>query len=198
MECQEDPDVESTGSSYQWNSDYWYDTPIKYSCPHGQAFEGQDKRVMYGNCTFQSGDTEKVFWRFNSTRQLPNCVGKEKCSHVCVFHRSRFQRIASASSSHVFQTVPLWFTLPTATSLAPRPQSLVTMGLSSLRLQKTRPLKFQPPPPPQPQQLPRVQQQRLQQPQPLQQQHLFPPIVLVNCQPGLHTEGHVSDMPALK
>ena len=85
MECQEDPDLDSTGSSYVWNSDYWYDTPIKYICPEGQSFEDQDKRVMYGNCTFQSGNTDMIFWRFNSTRQLPNCVGKEKCVHILGF-----------------------------------------------------------------------------------------------------------------
>ena len=85
MECHEDPDLDSTGSSYVWNSDYWYDTPIKYTCPEGQSFEDQDKRVMYGNCTFQSGDTEKIFWRFNSSRQLPNCVGKENSEHILVF-----------------------------------------------------------------------------------------------------------------
>ena len=176
MECQDEPDLSSSGSTSEWNGDYWYNTQIKYSCPHGQAFNGQDKRVLYGNCTFQSGDTQKIYWRYNSSRQLPNCIGENKLQMSQADTFPFLQRIALATFSRESLIVLQWFIPPTTMNLEQRQRSHAMMASFSQRLPRTRPPKYQR------QQLrPRQQHQQplqLQPPQQQRQQHLLLEIVV--------------------
>ena len=47
-------------------------TPVKYVCPVGKAFDGLYTRIEWGNC---SGSGLNAFWKYNSSSPLPDCIG---------------------------------------------------------------------------------------------------------------------------
>ena len=47
-------------------------TSVKYTCPLGQAFGGLYTREEWGNC---SGSSANVYWKYNSSSPLPDCIG---------------------------------------------------------------------------------------------------------------------------
>ena len=47
-------------------------TSVKYTCPLGQAFDGLYTREEWGNCT---GSSANVYWKYNSSSPLPDCIG---------------------------------------------------------------------------------------------------------------------------
>ena len=73
-------------------------TPVQYTCPPGQAFDGLYTREEWGNCT---GSGENVYWKYNSSSPLPDCIGNYQYplwndSPVWVFWaQMRFYKILS-------------------------------------------------------------------------------------------------------
>jgi hypothetical protein len=78
------PDMaNATGASNDWSGAIIYETPVKYTCPPGRAFDGLFNRETWGNCTWGGLD---VYWKYNSSNPLPNCIGRThaKKKYNCV------------------------------------------------------------------------------------------------------------------
>ena len=67
------------GSSYSWTGSDVFSTNITYSCPPGQAFQGENHEThLVSTCQYQSSGDSRPTWKYNADTPLPDCEGKQK------------------------------------------------------------------------------------------------------------------------
>ena len=78
MTCDEDPDLgDAAGiATYSWDYRNLYSTNITYSCPFGQAFDGEYRRELNNTCNYRTVNDSQVTWKYNADFPLPNCIRK--------------------------------------------------------------------------------------------------------------------------
>ena len=79
IRCSDSPDLLSRGSSYSWTGSDVFSTNITYSCPPGQAFQGENHETqLVSTCQYQSSGDSRPTWKYNADTPLPDCEGKQK------------------------------------------------------------------------------------------------------------------------
>ena len=73
-----DPDLgDGAGiETYSWDNRNLYTTNITYSCPFGQAFDGEYTRELKNTCNYRTVNDTQVTWKYNADYPLPNCIRK--------------------------------------------------------------------------------------------------------------------------